>query len=89
MSNRSSPASRPIDKPPNTMNRKRVIVWMTVAVVLTLLTMTTVLLGALPPWPVWLFFALSHGFFCAMVLRTPPYEGPHREPMPDVTVPEP
>lgn len=71
------------------MNRKRVIVWMTVAVMLTLLTMTTVLLGALPPWPVWLFFALSHGFFCAVIWRTPPYGGPHREPMPDITIPKP
>lgn len=70
----------------NTMNRKRVIVWMTVAVVITLLGLTAALLGALPPWPVWLFFALSHGFFCIVVWKTQPFEGPHLIPMPDVTI---
>jgi len=72
---------------PNTMNRKRVIVWMTIAVFMTLLTMTMVLLGALPPWPVWVFFAISHGFFCTVIWKTPPYPGPHRTPMPEVTLP--
>lgn len=83
MSNNTHPQSGR----PNTMNRKRVIVWMTVAVLMTLLTMTTVLLGAIPPWPVWLFFALSHAFFCTVVWKTPPYRGPHHKPMPEVTLP--
>ncbi|NKB43654.1 MAG: hypothetical protein GKS03_05185 [Alphaproteobacteria bacterium] len=69
----------------NSMNRKRVILWMTVAVMIVLLAMTTVLLGALPPWPVWLFFAISHGFFCSVVWRTPPYPGPHTKPMAEPT----
>ncbi|MDE0800419.1 MAG: hypothetical protein OSB02_06735 [Rhodospirillaceae bacterium] len=63
------------------MNRKRVIVWMTVAVGIILLTMTTVLLGALPPWPVWLFFGISHGFFCAVVWRTKPHPDPYAKTM--------
>ncbi|MDG2320150.1 MAG: hypothetical protein P8L79_07830 [Rhodospirillaceae bacterium] len=67
----------------NTMDRKRVIVWMTVAVAVILFVMTTVLLGALPPWPVWVFFGLSHGFFCAVVWNTKPYTGPHQRPLYD------
>jgi hypothetical protein len=69
------------------MNRKRVILWMTVAVAVILLTMTTVLLGAPPPWPVWLFFALSHSFFCAVVWQTRPYPGPFQDPMTEPTAP--
>jgi len=69
------------------MNRKRVITWMTLAVAVTFLTMTFVLLGAAPPWPVWLFFAISHGFFCTVIWRTPPYPGPHRRPMDDIKLP--
>lgn len=69
------------------LNRKRVVVWMTVGVAVTLFVMTFVLLGAVPPWPVWLFFALSHGFFCAMVWRVKPYRGPYHRPMPEITVP--
>lgn len=65
------------------MNRKRVILWMTVAVGIILLMMTTVLLGALPPWPVWLFFAISHSFFCAVVWHTKPHSGPYVKPMED------
>ncbi|MBT4740789.1 MAG: hypothetical protein HOH20_03800 [Rhodospirillaceae bacterium] len=68
------------------MNRKRVILWMTVAVLVVLMAMTTVLLRAIPPWPVWLFFGISHGFFCAVVWRTQPYPGPHKEPMAEPTV---
>lgn len=71
------------------MNRKRVIVWMTVAIVVVLVVMTTVLLGALPPWPVWVFFGLSHGFFCLFVWRTEPYPGPHVKPLSDSTNPKP
>ncbi|MEQ8735769.1 MAG: hypothetical protein RIC29_12655 [Rhodospirillaceae bacterium] len=75
-------------KSPNPpMNRKRVIIWMTVAVAIILLTMTVVLLGALPPWPVWLFFGLSHAFFCTMIWKTKPYSGPFKEPMEDIIAP--
>jgi hypothetical protein len=70
------------------MNRKRVILWMTVAVGLILLVMTVVLLGAPPPWPVWLFFAISHGFFCLLVWRTKPYPGPHSTPLAGPIVPD-
>ncbi len=77
-------------KTPNPpMNRKRVIIWMTVAVAIILLTMTVVLLGAFPPWPVWLFFGLSHAFFCTMIWKTRPYSGPYKEPMDDITAPPP
>ena len=68
------------------MNPKRVVAWMTVAVGVILFMMTFLLLGALPPWPVWLFFAISHGFFCAVIWRTPPYLGPHRTPMAEISL---
>jgi hypothetical protein len=69
------------------MNRKRVITWMTVGVGVIFLMMTFILLGALPPWPVWVFFGISHGFFCVAVWRVRPYRGPFLKPMPDATVP--
>ena len=80
--------SRQIQQPTNTpMNRKRVIFWMTVEIGVILLVMTTVLLGSIPPWPVWLFFAISHGFFCTVVWQTKPYPGPHRPPMTNPPLP--
>ncbi|MGB1875436.1 MAG: hypothetical protein ACPHGY_00740 [Rhodospirillaceae bacterium] len=75
--------SKPSNPP---MNRKRVIVWMTVAVAVILFMMTTMLLGAIPPWPVWLFFGISHGFFCTVIWRTQPYLGPHTKPTQEPTV---
>jgi hypothetical protein len=59
---------------------------MTVAVAVILFMMTTMLLGAIPPWPVWLFFGISHGFFCTVIWRTQPYLGPHTKPTKEPTV---
>ncbi len=80
---RESAAIRNRPSPP--MNRKRVILWMTVAIAVVLVMMTTVLLGAFPPWPVWLFFGISHGFFCLVIWRTRPYPGPHVTPLSEST----
>ena len=63
------------------MNPRRVILWMTIGVAVVLLMMTVILLGAIPPWPVWLFFAISHGFFCAVVWKVKPYPGPFAQPL--------
>ena len=68
------------------MNRKRVVIWMTAAVIVILFMMTFMLLGALPPWPVWVFFGLSHGFFCTMIWRAKPYRGPYQKPMAEISI---
>lgn len=69
------------------MDRELVITLVSAGVLVTFLIMTVVLLGALPPWPIWLFFAVSHGFFCVIVWRTKPYRGPFVRPMANITSP--
>ena len=63
------------------MNPRRVIIWMTVAVFVVLTVLATLFFGGIPPWPVLLCFAVSHGIFCLVVMRVKPYQGPYREPL--------
>ena len=62
------------------MNGRRVVILMTVAVFCSLMLVTVAVAG-IPPWPVWLWFIVSHVFFCAVILRVKPYRGPYVEPM--------
>lgn len=66
-----------------TMNRARVIVWMTLAVFAMLGWLMFHVFDGLPPWPVALWFTLSHVFFCAVVLRVKPFKGPYTKPFAD------
>ena len=63
------------------MNRKNVIIWMTLAVISILFILSVSLLGTIPPLPIWVFFGISHGFFCVMVYITPNYKGPYKKPL--------
>lgn len=69
-----------------TMNRKRVIVWMTVAVAVLFIWMMATVFGGLPPWPVVLWIVASHVFFCAVVVRVRPFTGPYTTPMDERSV---
>ena len=68
------------------MNRTRVIVLMTLAVFVVLAIPLTAIFDGAPPWPVVLWFAASHIFFCVVIAREKPFEGPHREPLIDPPV---
>ncbi len=63
------------------MNRTRVIVGTTVAVFVILCILAMVFFRGIPPWPVLLWFAVSHLFFCIVIARVKPYRGPYAEPM--------
>ena len=69
------------------MNRKRVIVLMTVAVAFMLAVPMTAIFGGIPPWPVLFWFVASHVFFCAVIWRVKPFKGPYVEPMVDTPPP--
>lgn len=68
------------------MNRKRVIVWMTVAVFITLVALMVAAFDGFPPWPVLLWFGLSHVFFCTVIWNVPPFKGPYTQPMAEPTI---
>ncbi len=63
------------------MKPRHVIIWMTVGVFIVLTVLATLFFGGIPPWPVLLCFAISHGIFCLIVARVKPYHGPYREPL--------
>ena len=65
------------------MNRKKVIILMTIAVFFMLAVPMTVIFGGIPPWPVLFWYTASHVFFCAVIIRVKPYTGPYREPLTD------
>jgi len=66
-----------------TMNRKRVIIVMTLAVFFILGVPLTAIFHGIPPWPLIFWFAVSHIFFCVLIARTKPFKGPYREPLTD------
>jgi hypothetical protein len=72
----------------STMNRKRVIVLTTLAMLAMLLFVGIFVFHAVPPWPVLLWFAVSHLFFCVVIARVKPFRGPYTEPMEDPEWPE-
>lgn len=63
------------------MNPRKVIILMTIAVFIVLTVLATLFFGGIPPWPVLLCFAVSHGIFCVIVARVKPYHGPYKEPL--------
>lgn len=67
----------------STMNTRRVIILMTVAVFFVLTVLAVVFFHGLPLWPVLLCFAVSHTAFCLLVASVKPYRGPYKEPMAD------
>jgi len=70
------------------MNRRRVIIVMTVAVFFVLAVPLTAIFGGLPPWPVIFWFTVSHVFFCILIATTKPFLGPYSEPYTDPLPPE-
>jgi hypothetical protein len=75
--------SGPWTPPGSRINRTRVIVLMTLAVFFMLAVPMTAIFGGMPPWPVVLWFAVSHVFFCVVIARVKPFTGPYREPLRD------
>jgi hypothetical protein len=75
-----NPAQMP---PGDTMNRKRVIIATTVAVFVILCILAVVFFHGIPPWPVLMWFTVSHLFFCVVIARVKPYRGPYGKPMSD------
>jgi NADH:ubiquinone oxidoreductase subunit H len=63
------------------MNRKAIILLMTAGIFVVLGILMLLFFGGWPPWPVTLWFALSHVFFCVVIARVKPFRGPYREPM--------
>jgi hypothetical protein len=70
------------------MNPRRVIILMTVAVFFVLTLLATLFFHGIPPWPVLLCFAISHGTFCIIVARVKPYKGPYRKPEAEPELPD-
>ena len=71
------------------MNRKAIIILMTAGVFAVLVMLMLLSFGGWPPWPVILWFTVSHLFFCAVVARTKPFTGPYTEPMAEPELPRP
>lgn len=69
------------------MNPRRVIILMTVAVFFVLTVLAVLFFKGIPPWPVLLCFAISHGTFCFIVARVKPYRGPYKKPDADPELP--
>ena len=69
------------------MNRKAIIIVMTLGVFIVLGTLMVLFFEGWPSWPVVLWFTVSHAFFCTMILRTKPFHGPHQEPMAEPDLP--
>jgi hypothetical protein len=76
-------AAPPRSIPGSRMNPRRVIIGMTVAIFFILLVISTLFFQGIPPCPILLCFAISHGAFCWIVSRVKPYHGPHTDPMKD------
>lgn len=70
------------------MNRRAVIVLMTAGVFIVLSLLTILFFEGWPPWPVIMWFTLSHVFFCIVISRVKPFQGPHQEPMADPELPK-
>ena len=71
----------------NVMNRKAIIILMTVGIFMVLSMLMLLFFQDWPPWPVIFWFALSHAFFCAVVIRVKPFTGPYNEPMAEPELP--
>jgi fatty acid desaturase len=79
---RSRAAQHAGRRPGSRMNPRRVIALMTVAVFFVLTVVAVMFFGGgIPPWPLLLCFAISHGIFCLIIMRVKPYHGPYKEPM--------
>jgi hypothetical protein len=65
------------------MNRRRVIVLMTLGVFFMLAGPMSAMFGGIPPWPIVFWFVVCHAFFCIVIARVKPFTGPYVEPMQD------
>lgn len=70
------------------MNRKAVIVLMTAGIFVVLGVMMILFFESWPPWPVLMWFTLSHVFFCVVIGRAKPFKGPYKEPLADPELPK-
>lgn len=78
-----SPAFEPRFRQGSRMNRKRVIVLMTLAIFVLFGWLMITVFNGLPPWPFVLAFTVSHLFFCIVVASVKPYRGPYTKPLVD------
>jgi hypothetical protein len=69
------------------MNRRRVIVVMTAAMFFGLIVPISAMFGGLPPWPIIVWLAVSHIFFCVVIASTKPFRGPYTKPYVDPPLP--
>ena len=74
---------RPWNARPSRMNRRAVIIGTTIAVFFVLLVPLSIMFGGIPPWPVIFWFTVSHIFFCVVIWRVRPFNGPYAEPLTD------
>lgn len=72
---------RPEQNIGSAMNRKAIIILMTAGVFAVLCMLMLLSFEGWPPWPVIFWFVVSHVFFCAVIARTKPFNGPYTEPM--------
>ncbi len=78
-----------VHKPVGGMNHRAIIILMTAGVFAVLCMLMLLSFQGWPPWPVILWFAVSHLFFCAVVVRTKPFKGPYTTPMQEPELPRP
>lgn len=75
------------DVPAPSMNRTAIIVLMTGGVFVVLGVLMLLFFRGWPPWPVAMWFTISHVFFCIVIARAKPFRGPHKEPIADPDLP--
>ena len=83
-----SSSNRPWGPAAPTMDKKKVVLWISAGVVFTLFYIMLMVVGGIPPWPLLIWFALSHGFFCWFILRVKPYRGPYTHPIENEVPPD-
>lgn len=65
------------------MNRRAVIIGTTIAMFLVLLVPVSIMFGGFPPWPVIAWFVVIDIFFCVVIWRVRPFNGPYATPLKD------
>ena len=83
-----SSSKQPWGPPAPTMDKKKVVFWTSVGVAFMLFYIMLMIVGGIPPWPLLIWFALSHGFFCWVILRVKPYRGPYTQPIDNEVPPD-
>ncbi|MGE4062145.1 MAG: hypothetical protein AB7E79_02150 [Rhodospirillaceae bacterium] len=70
-----------------TMNRKAIIILMTVGIFVVLGLLMLLFFEGWPPWPVTFWFTVSHVFFCVVIWHVKPFTGPYKTPMAEPDLP--